>query len=132
MPPRSAVLAAVLTLGLAAPAAADTTTVLEPPDRAPVTIPGSGLQRGERLRGDQVLVRRLTEVRAGTRRTVRLRCPAGTVHRGLGTFERTRIGFRLLDVRAYDRRRALRVEAFAAPRARRGTIVRGSIFALCS
>jgi hypothetical protein len=131
MPPSRHLLpAAVASLALAAPAAADTTTVLEPPDRAPVTIPGSNLERGDRLRGDQVLVRRLTEVRAGTRKTVRLRCPAGTVHRGLGTFERTRIGFRLLDVEGYNRRRVLRVEAFATPGAR--GVVRGSIFALCS
>jgi hypothetical protein len=130
MPPRRHLLAAaVASLALAAPAAADTTTILEPPARTPVTIPGSGLKQGDRLSGGQVLVRRLTEVRAGRRKTVDLRCPRGTRHRGLGMFEGTRLGFRLLDERVYNRRRVARVEAFAATQ--ESGVVRGSIFALC-
>jgi hypothetical protein len=122
---------ALASLALVAPAIADTTTILEPPTRSPVTIPGSGLQRGERLSGDRILVRRLTEVRAGTRKRVDLRCPSGTRHAGLGTFERTRVSFRVLKRTSYIGDRTVGVEALAAPGARRGTIVRGSIFALC-
>jgi hypothetical protein len=129
---RPAALALALVLVAAAPAAADTTTRLEPPARSPVTIPGSGLQRGERLSGDQVLVRRVTEVPAASRKVVRLRCPGGTRHRGLGTFERSRVGFRVLRRTSYVGARAVRVEAYAIPGSARGSIVRGSIFALCA
>jgi hypothetical protein len=124
-------LAPAAALLAAAPAGADTTTILEPPARSPVTIPGSGLDRGEALTEGQRLVRRLVDVRAGRRRLVTIRCPAGTTHAGLGVFEGARIGFGVIDAGSYVGRVTVRLRAFAAPGVRRGRLVRGSIFALC-
>ena len=132
MTPRFLAVAAAALLLFASPAAAaDTTTILEPGARSPVTIPGSGLKQGESLGPDQRLVRRLTEVRAGTRRIVTLRCPSGTRHAGLGTFEIARIFFAVTDRGNYVGRQKVHVRVSAAPSTPRGKLVRGSIFALC-
>jgi hypothetical protein len=131
MPPRSLVLALTLLALGAAPAAADTTTFVRPPDRSPVTIPGSAVQHGEALSDGQVLMRRLVNVRAGRRRTVTLRCPDGTTHAGLGTFEGARIGFGVTDRGSYIGRQVVHLRAFSVPGVQRGRLVRGSIFALC-
>ena len=114
-------------LSCAAPAAADTTTLLEPPARSPVTIAGTDLKRGDRLTGDQILMRRVTSVVVPQRRTIRLRCPDGHVHAGLGFFDPTRIYVRALN--RYPGRRVARIEVFAP--GERGQTVRGSVFALC-
>ena len=131
MTPRLIAAAVAAVLLTASPAAADTTTILEPGARSPVTIPGSDLQRGETLACGQRLVRRLSEVRAGTRRTITLRCPSGFRHAGLGTFENTRIGFAVIDRGSYVGRQKVHVRVTAAPSTPRGKLVRGSIFALC-
>jgi hypothetical protein len=131
MPKRLLAPAAAAVLLAAAPAHADTTTILEPPARSPVTIPGSGVDRGEALSDGQVLVRRRVDVRAGRRRLVTLRCPGGTTHAGLGVFEGARIGFGVIDPGSYVGRQTVRLRAFAAPGTPRGRLVRGSIFALC-
>jgi hypothetical protein len=118
-----AALAAALTC--AAPAAADTTTILRPPDRSPLVIAGSGVQRGDQLSGGQLLLRRMTTIQAGQRRTIRITCPEGTVHGGLGLFEEARIGFAARN--RYPGKRTAVVEVFPT----RGVAARGSIFALC-
>ena len=109
----------------AAPAAADTTTVLRPPDRSPVVIAGSGLKQGDRLSDGQVLLRRVTSVRKGERRVIRITCPSGTVQGGLGLFDITSIGF--LALNRYPGHRVARVQVFPT----RGADAHGSIFALC-
>ena len=117
-----------------APAAADTTTLLEPPARSPVTIPGSGLKRGERLAAASILVRRLTEVRAGDTRIVTLRCPSGTTprRRSASSSPPTRSASPSSAAAATSGRRSARIRVFAASRETpRGTLVRSSIFALC-
>jgi hypothetical protein len=124
----AAVAAALLA---AAPAVADTTTILEPGARTPVTIPGAQLKRGDRLADGQYLVRRLTEVTAPETRIVTLRCPAGTRQAGLGVFETAnKLGFSVVG-RNYVGRQAVRVRAYAAPGIPDGTLARASIFALC-
>src|SRR3954453_22573623 len=80
-------------LPCAAPAGADTTTVLGPPDRSPVVIAGSSVRPGDRLTSGQVLVRRVVTVAQGGRRTIRIACPAGPLHAGLGLFDQARVGF---------------------------------------
>ena len=118
-------------LVVAAPAAADTTTVLDPGARSPVTIPGSGLRRGDRLGTGEFLVRRLTEVRAGTTRIVVLRCPANTRNAGLGVFENAgKVGFAAVS-RNYVGHANASVRAYAAPGVPGGAIARASIFAYC-
>lgn len=113
------------TLACAAPAAADTTTVIRPPDRSPIVIAGSGVQQGDRLTSGQVLLRRVTSVDKGQRRVIRLTCPDGTVHGGLGMFEIASIGF--LALNRYPGHKVARVQVFPT----RGKDASGSIFALC-
>src|SRR3954471_563292 len=94
MPLRSLLAALAAALLAAVPAAADTTTIYDAGDRAPVTIPGTDLRRGDTLAAHEFLVRRLTEVRGDTTRVVTLRCPTGTRAGGLGVFETTnKVGF---------------------------------------
>ena len=123
-------LALLAALALAAPASADTTTILEPPAKTPVTIPGSGLKRGDRLGRGQLLLRRLTSATAGRRRVITLRCPSGTRHAGLGTFDASRIAFGVIGGN-YVGHRSVRVRVAAPPGTKRGATVRASIFALC-
>jgi hypothetical protein len=124
-----AVLAAALLA--AAPAVADTTTFLEPGARTPVTVPGAKLKRGDRLAEGEHLLRRLTEVHAGTTRIVTLQCPTGTRHAGLGVFETAnKVGFSVVE-RNYVGLRNVRVRAYAAPGVPKGALARASIFALC-
>src|SRR3954463_7301994 len=94
---RLAPLALLAALALAAPASADTTTILQPPARSPVTIPGSDVKRGHPLAPGHGLRRRLTPAIGGRRRIVALRCPSGTRHAGFGTFEGGRIAFGVVD-----------------------------------
>src|SRR4051812_20724665 len=122
---RLAALALAGALLCAAPAAADTTTTLGPGDRSPVVIAGSGVQRGDRLAPGQLLLRRITSVQRGERRTIRITCPEGTVHGGLGLFEEARIGFAARN--RYPGKRTAVVEVFPT----RGVDAKGSIFALC-
>src|SRR5947209_5232032 len=105
---RPVLLALTAALACAAPAAADTTTVLRPPDRSPVVIAGSGVKQGDRLTDGQVLLRRLTSVAQGERRVIRITCPAGTVHAGLGLFDIADIGF--LALNRYPGHRVARVQ----------------------
>jgi hypothetical protein len=128
---RLPLLALLAALALAAPASADTTTILQPPARSPVTIPGSGVKRGDRLARGEVLVRRLTSAVGGRRRIITLRCPSGTRHAGLGTFDASRIGFGVVDRGSYIGRRSVRVRVTAPPGTKAGAVVRASIFALC-
>src|SRR4051794_27664832 len=109
----------------AAPAAADTTTTLGPGDRSPVVIAGSGVQRGDRLAAGQELLRRVTSVARGERRTIRITCPEGTVHGGLAMFEISNIGFAARN--RYPGKRTAVLDVFPL----RGRDARGSIFALC-
>src|SRR5689334_8253493 len=112
-------------LACAAPASADTTTVIRPPDRSPVVIAGSDVKQGDRLTDGQVLLRRMTNVDKGERRVIRIACPAGTVQGGLGLFDITSIGF--LALNRYPGHKVARVQVFPT----RGADAKGSIFALC-
>jgi len=131
MPLRLPPLALAVALAASTPASADSTTLLRPPATAPVTIPGSTLEQGDALTNGQVLMRRMVDVRAGRPRLVTLTCPAGTRHAGLGIFDDARVGFAVIGRGSYLGRRTLRLHAFAAPKTRRGTLVRASLFALC-
>src|SRR4051794_40863223 len=124
-------LAVLAALAVAAPAKADSTTVLEPPARPPVTIRGWDVRRGDRLGRGQLLVRRLTSATGGRSRIIRLRCPSGTRHAGLGTFDASRIAFGVVGGN-YVGHRSVRVRVIAPPGTKRGATVRASIFALCA
>jgi hypothetical protein len=132
--PRLRLLPAALACALAAaaPAAADTTTLVGDGARSPVTIPGSGLRRGDHLGTGEFLVRRLTEVRAPATRVVVLRCPRGTTNAGLGVFETAnKVGFSAVS-RTYVGHANVRVRAYAAPGVKAGDLARASIFAYCT
>jgi hypothetical protein len=125
-------LALVAALAASTPASADSTTLLRPPAPSPVAIPGSTLEQGDALTDGQVLMRRIVNVRAGRTRLATLTCPAGTRHAGLGIFEDARVGFAVIGRGSYIGHRVLRLRAFAAPKTRRGSLVRASVFALCA
>ncbi len=122
---RTPLAALAAALACAAPAAADTTTVIRPPARSPVVIAGSGVKQGDRLTDGQVLLRRTTSVLKGRRRVIRITCPAGTVQGGLGLFDITNIGF--LALNRYPGQKVARVQVFPTRR----KDAKGSIFALC-
>ena len=132
MPLRTPLLAAAAVALAGVPAArADTTTVLEPPAKSPVTIPGSSVQAGDALTDGQLLLRRTVAVRAGRTRRVTLRCPDASRHAGLGVFDDARVGFAVVGGGSYVGHRVVRLRAFAAPKPRRGMLLRASVFALC-
>jgi hypothetical protein len=95
--------------------------------RSPIDVAGNHLHRGDPIAKGTQLLRFPVTLRGESRRTVTLDCPRGTVHRGLGSQEGTK-----LDVTLWNRygRRAMRVSIH--PRhgvSANGTT--GSVYALC-
>jgi hypothetical protein len=102
-------------------------TIRKAGQRSPVDVAGNHLHRGARIAAGAQLLRFPVTLRGDSRRTVTLDCPRGTVHRGLGSQEGSR-----LVVTLWNRygRRAMRVSIH--PRhgvSANGTT--GSIYALC-
>ncbi|MFP5364022.1 MAG: hypothetical protein ACLGI5_14990 [Thermoleophilia bacterium] len=83
---------------------------------APLTIPGTGVHKGDRLTDGARLVYR--DVTLEGRQTVRftIKAPAGKRLRGLAVKEGVDVGFAVVDRHDYAGRTKVRVRAFANPR----------------
>jgi hypothetical protein len=117
----TAATAAALIAATGVAAAAEAPVVSEqhtsPAKTAPLTIPGTGVHKGDRLRGGARLVYR--EVTLEGKQTVRLtiKVPVGKRLRGLATEEGADVGFVVVDKGTYVGRTKVRVRAFADPNA---------------
>jgi hypothetical protein len=94
---------------------------------APVTIPGTGVHKGDRLsRGARIVYRDVTLSGSQQPRTT-LTAPRGKTLRGLAPRESDEVGFAVVDKGSYVGHRRVRVRAYLDPRADEGT---GRIYAL--
>ena len=84
---------------------------------APLTIPGTGVHKGDRLPGGARLVYR--DVALQGKQTVKftIKAPSGKRLRGLAPRQGADVGFAVLDRQAYAGRTKVRVTAFADPNA---------------
>lgn len=84
---------------------------------APVTVPGTGVKKGERLpKGARIVFRDVTlEGKQQVRLT--LKAPAGKRLRGLAVREIDKVGFVVVQKSSYVGRPKVQVRAFAAPKA---------------
>ncbi|HUR85602.1 MAG TPA: hypothetical protein VMY78_09670 [Solirubrobacteraceae bacterium] len=94
---------------------------------APLTIPGTGIQKGERLPSGARLVYRDVTLEGDQTATFNLEAPAGKRLRGLAPRSNS-IGFSVVDKGDYSKRGKVRVRAFAAPHA--DSEVTGRIYGL--
>ena len=85
--------------------------------RAPMTIPGSGVQRGERLPSGARLVYRDVTLEDGQTARFNIKAPGGKRLRGLATKEGQDVGFMVVDRGSYVGKTKVRVRAYANPNA---------------
>jgi hypothetical protein len=95
---------------------------------APLTIPGTGVHRGDKLTGGARLVYR--DVALTGKQTVKLtiKAPSGKRLRGLAPDEGADVGFIVLDKGDYAGRTKVTIRAYANPKA--GGRVEGRIYGL--
>lgn len=85
--------------------------------KAPVTVPGTGLKKGERLpKGARIVFRDVT-LEGDQKVRLTLKAPAGKKLRGLAVRENDEIGFVVVHKGSYVGRSKVQVRAFAAPKA---------------
>ncbi|MEA2153943.1 MAG: hypothetical protein QOE11_83 [Solirubrobacteraceae bacterium] len=95
--------------------------------KSPVDIAGNHLHQGDTIRAGTQLLRYGVTLHGNSRRSVTLFCPLGTVHRGIGFAEGTKLSFALDN--KYGRR-TMRMHLIARPGvSAEGT--KGSVYALC-
>ncbi len=94
---------------------------------APLTIPGTGIQKGERLPGGARLVYRDVTLEGAQTATFHIKAPAGKRLRGLAP-KANAVGFTVVDKGDYTKRGKVKVRAFAAPHA--DSEVTGRIYGL--
>ncbi len=85
--------------------------------RAPVTFPGTGIQKGERLPSGARIVFRDVTVEGEQQANLRLRAPKGKTLRALAVREGEDLGVVVAQDHRYVGRRAVQLRAFAAPHA---------------
>jgi len=85
--------------------------------RAPMTIPGSGLQRGDRLPSGARLVYRDVTLEDDQTATFNIKAPDGKRLRALATKEGQDVGFMVVDRGSYAGRTKVQVRAYANPNA---------------
>jgi hypothetical protein len=128
----TAAFAALAGTGLAGVAGAADAPTVSPQEfiagTAPLTIPGTGIHRGDRMPLDARLVYKEVTLEHGQKARVTLRAPKGTTIRALATTERAPVGFVVDGARDYTGKRTVTVRAFAAHK-RAGELT-GSIYAL--
>lgn len=85
--------------------------------KAPLIIPGTGIEKGERLpRGARLVFRDVTLEGKQTARLT-ITAPAGKKLRGLAPREGQEVGFVVTDKRSYVGRTKVRLRAYANPKA---------------
>jgi hypothetical protein len=95
--------------------------------RSPVDIAGNLLHRGDTIAKGTQLLRFPVMLRGNSRKSATLYCPAGTVHRGIGFQQGTKLSFALDN--KYGRR-TMRINLISRPGVSAvGT--KGSVYALC-
>lgn len=117
----TAATAALALAGSGVAAAADAPIVgaqkTSPAKTAPMTIPGTGVKKGDRLpRGARLIYRDVTLEGKQTAGRVVLRAPAGKTIRGLAVRDRDQVGFVVTDEGNYVGRRQVASRAFVNPR----------------
>src|SRR4051794_19722628 len=106
---------------------------IRPPQRFPVEFAGRAYDIGAPIPAGHVVLRRRVALRDGERRTMRFRCPAGTIVAGPALPESSPITFVVRDLAQYRHRgRRFRLAALRAPTAVAGTVARGRIYLLCA
>ncbi len=112
--------AAFVSLTCAATAAAAQPPTLDPPttfkagEKAPVTIPGNDLHRGDTIRKGTRLRRWKVTMHGSSNARTTLACPAGMRHAGLGARESGKVFFKLAKGASYGHR-TLEVQFYARP-----------------
>lgn len=82
--------------------------------RSPVTIPGTGVHKGDRLPPRSTLVLRTVRISAGQRPTFTIVAPQGKTLRGLAP-DGGPVGFVVTTKRSYVGRRTAAVRAYVSP-----------------
>ena len=84
--------------------------------KAPVTVPGTGVKKGERLpKGARIVFRDVTL--QGTQQVrLTLKAPAGKKLRGLAVRENDKVGFVVVHKGSYVGQAKVQVRAYAAPK----------------
>ena len=95
---------------------------------SPIDVAGNNLRQGDRIRRGTQLVRWGVTMRGASNASLTLSCPAGTVHRGLGQQEGSKVSATLSPNSRYGRN-TLKVRFAARPGAGPGAT--GSVYALC-
>jgi hypothetical protein len=96
--------------------------------KAPVTVPGTGLKKGQSLpKGARIVYRDVT-LEGSQKVRLTLKAPAGKQLRGLATRDGDKVGFAVVQKGSYVGQTKVQVRAFAAPKADGG--VTGRIYAL--
>jgi hypothetical protein len=83
--------------------------------RAPVTFPGTGLKKGERVPSGARIVFRDVTVEGDQQAVLRLRAAKGRTLRGLAVRQGEELGIAVPQNHDYVGRRAVQLRAFAAP-----------------
>ena len=83
---------------------------------APLTIPGTGIQKGERLPSGARLIYRTVTLEGKQKVTFTLKAPAGTRLRGLVPSS-SDVGFAVVDKRSYVGHTKVTLRAFGNPKA---------------
>lgn len=99
-----------------------------PAKTVPMEIPGTGLQRGDRLPSGARLVYRNVTLEGDQTARFNIRAPKGKRVRALATKEGQDVGFMVVDRRSYAGRTKVRVRAYANPNA--AGEVQGRIYGL--
>jgi hypothetical protein len=97
--------------------------------RSPIDVAGNNLHRGDRIPAGRQLVRWPVVLRGASRAYVTLECPKGTVHRGIGFREGSKVIPQLAKTSRYGHR-TLRVR-FDARSGASASDAAGSVYALC-
>lgn len=111
-----------------APVISKTKTIAVAGQRAPVTVPGTGLKKGATLKRGQRIIARDLEVHGAQKPVFQMTCPGSSVLKGLGTREGDKAGFTVVSPNNYTGKRTVKVRGYAVHKAADAT---GRIYALC-
>lgn len=104
-------------------------TIIMAGQETPVDIGGNHLHQGQRIRAGYELRRWAVTMHGRSNARVTLRCPAGTIHTGLGLQDTSKVGFSVAKGSGYHRR-TIDVRFHVAPSVDPNG-ARGHVYALC-